>query len=113
MIRIPAPLPVEPSGNDLVGASVEVFWPDDCTFYRGEVRAYDEGSCKHRIEYTDGDVETIDLAKEIWRSVGIVLHVNVRMRGSSGAADSSSDPAAQEAEEKAEQGPRAAKRPRR
>ena len=52
-----------------VGDQIQVYWPDDQQYYSGCVAKYEKRSRCYRIEYDDGDVETLDLRKETWRSV--------------------------------------------
>lgn len=49
------------------GDLIEVFWPIDDCYYRGVVTAVDDKV--HRVEYADGDVETLNLEMERWRCV--------------------------------------------
>lgn len=62
MIRRRASLP-----EDLVGEGIEVYWPDDAAWYSGIVDSYDETSNTHRIAYSDGMTEVLDLCKERYR----------------------------------------------
>lgn len=50
------------------GDCIEVFWPDDDTYYAGRVTEFNEARCRHRVEYFDGDIEELDLRDEKWRS---------------------------------------------
>lgn len=52
-----------------VGDTIEVYWPDDKTYYAGRVAAFDKTYCRHRLEYYDGDVESLSLNEERWRTV--------------------------------------------
>eukprot|EP00171_Calliarthron_tuberculosum_P011146 IDg11146t1 len=52
-----------------VGDTIEVYWPDDETYYAGRVTAFKSVSQRHRVEYFDGDVESLDLKEELWRLV--------------------------------------------
>nr|XP_009401066.1 PREDICTED: probable replication factor C subunit 1 [Musa acuminata subsp. malaccensis]XP_009401067.1 PREDICTED: probable replication factor C subunit 1 [Musa acuminata subsp. malaccensis] len=50
----------------LVGSRIRVWWPMDKKFYNGVVDSYDHASKKHKIVYTDGDVEILLMKKERW-----------------------------------------------
>ena len=65
------------------------------------VKTY-ERSGKHKVEYADGEVEVLDLSKEVWQRVE-----------EGGAKDAGSSTRGSAAEGVEEQGTRAAKRPRR
>lgn len=56
-------------GDDLVGCSIKVWWPDDKEFYRGVVSNYNPKDKKHTVFYADGDVEVLLLKDERWRFV--------------------------------------------
>lgn len=56
-------------GEELVGCSIKVWWPDDKEFYRGVVSSYDPKDKKHTVFYADGDVEVLLLKDERWRFV--------------------------------------------
>ncbi|KAJ8504483.1 hypothetical protein OPV22_005369 [Ensete ventricosum] len=53
----------------LVGSRIRVWWPMDKKFYDGVVDSYDHASKKHKIVYTDGDVERLLMKKERWEFV--------------------------------------------
>lgn len=55
--------------NKLVGARIKVWWPDDHEFYEGSIESFDPVARKHRVLYTDGDEETLDLLSERWEFV--------------------------------------------
>eukprot|EP00980_Cylindrotheca_fusiformis_P003903 scaffold867_cov112-Cylindrotheca_fusiformis.AAC.1 len=46
-----------------VGSRIEVYWPDDKTYYKADVTSYDGGS-EVEIVYDDGVKEQLDLRKE-------------------------------------------------
>lgn len=48
----------------LIGKRVKIFWIMQNEWYTGAVTRYNRRKMKHRIEYTDGDHEWIDLTKE-------------------------------------------------
>uniref|UniRef100_A0A0D9VI84 Tudor domain-containing protein n=1 Tax=Leersia perrieri TaxID=77586 RepID=A0A0D9VI84_9ORYZ len=50
----------------LVGARIQVWWPDDKKFYKGVVDSFDTASKRHKIAYDDGDVEVLLLRDEKW-----------------------------------------------
>ena len=54
-------------GDAVVGHQLKVFWPDDHSWYHGEVAAFDEAEGKHAVAYRDGDIETIILSLEMVR----------------------------------------------
>ncbi|KAF0923989.1 hypothetical protein E2562_008339 [Oryza meyeriana var. granulata] len=53
----------------LVGARIQVWWPDDKKFYKGVVDSFDTASKRHKIAYDDGDVEVLLLRDEKWEFV--------------------------------------------
>lgn len=52
---------------------VEVYWPDDDKYYAGRVISFNKGTGKHRVKYTDGEIECLNLKKELWRPAGTTL----------------------------------------
>ncbi|CAN6721961.1 unnamed protein product [Malus baccata var. baccata] len=56
-------------GEEMVGSKIKVWWPKDRTFYEGVVTYFDSAKKKHKVSYTDGDVETLNLKKERWEFV--------------------------------------------
>lgn len=50
-----------------VGDNIEVYWPDDKMYYSGRVTAFIDATRRHRVEYSDGDIELLDLRDELWR----------------------------------------------
>ncbi|KAI9118313.1 hypothetical protein K1719_010645 [Acacia pycnantha] len=56
-------------GENLVGSRVEVWWPDDHEFYTGTIESFDSAKKKHKVAYDDGDIEILNLGKEIWKPV--------------------------------------------
>lgn len=59
---------VERNGLDdnLVGRKIKVWWPKDKQFYDGTVDSYDSKQKKHKVIYTDGDVEVLNLQRQKW-----------------------------------------------
>ncbi|WOL08646.1 hypothetical protein Cni_G17399 [Canna indica] len=55
--------------ESLVGSRIRVWWPMDKKFYHGVVESYDHISMKHKIHYSDGDVEVLLLKKERWELI--------------------------------------------
>ncbi|CAH2067941.1 unnamed protein product [Thlaspi arvense] len=53
-------------GEDLVGKRVNIWWPLDKTFYEGVVESYCSRKKMHRVVYSDGDSEELNLVKERW-----------------------------------------------
>ncbi|KAA8521687.1 hypothetical protein F0562_012323 [Nyssa sinensis] len=58
-------------GENLLGSMVKVWWPDDQAFYKGVIESYDSVKKKHKVLYTDGDQETLNLRKERWEFVSV------------------------------------------
>ncbi|CAK9178635.1 unnamed protein product [Ilex paraguariensis] len=56
-------------GENLVGSKVKVWWPKDHMFYEGVIDSFDPVKKKHKVLYTDGDEETLNLGKERWEFV--------------------------------------------
>lgn len=49
--------------NDLKnGVRIEIYWPLEVSFYRGTINAINNGL--HRVQYDDGDVESLRLINE-------------------------------------------------
>ena len=46
-----------PDGPEAIGRRIEVFWPEDDTWYGGRVAEFNATSGEHKIRYDDGDVE--------------------------------------------------------
>ncbi|KAL8475229.1 hypothetical protein ACS0TY_031586 [Phlomoides rotata] len=57
-------------GDNLVGSKVKVWWPKDRMFYEGIIASFDSAKKKHRVSYTDGDEEVLNLKKERWEFIG-------------------------------------------
>ncbi|XP_058203521.1 sister chromatid cohesion protein PDS5 homolog C-like isoform X1 [Rhododendron vialii] len=57
-------------GRNLVDSKVKVWWPDDEKFYEGVIVSYDSVKKKHKVSYTDGDKEVLNLRQEKWEFVG-------------------------------------------
>lgn len=60
---------VKEYGENLVGSKVKVWWPDDQMFYEGVIDSYDSVKKKHKVLYTDGDEEILNLKKEKWEII--------------------------------------------
>ncbi|KAI4380990.1 hypothetical protein MLD38_007110 [Melastoma candidum] len=56
-------------GMDLVGSKIRVWWPRDRQFYTGVVDSFDPEKKKHKVVYSDGDKEILNLQKEKWELV--------------------------------------------
>lgn len=56
-------------GEELIGRRVKVWWPMDEVFYDGAIYSYDPVRKKHRVLYTDGEEELLDLSTEIFNFV--------------------------------------------
>ncbi|CAH8330216.1 unnamed protein product [Eruca vesicaria subsp. sativa] len=54
-------------GADLVGKRVKIWWPLDKTFYEGVIDCYSGRTKMHRVSYTNGDVEQLNLVNERWK----------------------------------------------
>ncbi|KAI3472926.1 hypothetical protein Pfo_030352 [Paulownia fortunei] len=57
-------------GENLVGSKVKVWWPKDRMFYEGVITSFDSVKKKHKVLYTDGDKEVLNLRRERWEFVG-------------------------------------------
>jgi len=57
-------LPPGPEGEAAVGRRVSVFWPAEADWFIGTVKSFTASSKAHRIEYEDGDKESIILSHE-------------------------------------------------
>lgn len=53
-----------------VGTRVRVWWPLDQKFYSGKIVEFDEFHKTHKVEYDDGDYETLCMDKETWELEG-------------------------------------------
>ncbi|XP_051137192.1 sister chromatid cohesion protein PDS5 homolog C-like [Andrographis paniculata] len=53
-------------GQNLVGSSVKVYWPEDKMYYEGVVASYNSAKKQHKVLYVDGDEEILNLKKERW-----------------------------------------------
>ncbi|BDA40778.1 probable DNA mismatch repair protein MSH6 at C-terminar half [Coccomyxa sp. Obi] len=67
----PAGLPpgtAAPSGQEAIGWRVSIYWPDNSTFYVGEVIGFDNVTGRHHVLYDNGDQEHLALnaAKVCW-----------------------------------------------
>ncbi|KAK7255137.1 hypothetical protein RIF29_28541 [Crotalaria pallida] len=60
-------------GDSLVGSKIKVWWPMDKVFYEGVVKSYDRIKGKHKILYTDGEVEVLNLQKQRWEAIADVF----------------------------------------
>ncbi|KAL1205574.1 putative sister chromatid cohesion protein PDS5 [Cardamine amara subsp. amara] len=56
-------------GEDVVGARVNIWWPLDETYYEGVIDSYCSRKKKHRVVYTDGDSEELNLSEERWEII--------------------------------------------
>ncbi|XP_021739543.1 eukaryotic translation initiation factor 5B-like [Chenopodium quinoa] len=56
-------------GKELVGLKVQVWWPDDKKYYKGVIEHFEPASGKHKVLYSDGDVEVLKLEKEKWKLI--------------------------------------------
>jgi len=48
----------------ILGMAVKIYWPDDAKYYDGWIEAYDEVSTEHRVNYSDGEWEFLQLQRE-------------------------------------------------
>ncbi|XP_020891162.1 glutamic acid-rich protein isoform X2 [Arabidopsis lyrata subsp. lyrata] len=53
-------------GEDLVGKRVNIWWPLDKRFYEGVIDSYCTRKKMHRVIYSDGDSEELNLIEERW-----------------------------------------------
>ncbi|XP_019443321.1 PREDICTED: uncharacterized protein LOC109347743 isoform X2 [Lupinus angustifolius] len=58
-------------GDSLVGSRIKVWWPLDKTFYEGVVDSYDPVKGKHKILYSDGEMEVLNLKKQRWEVIAV------------------------------------------
>ncbi|CAO2825886.1 unnamed protein product [Amaranthus hypochondriacus] len=56
-------------GEEMVGARVMIWWPDDKKFYEGVIEHFDNSSGKHKVAYVDGDIEILKLEREKWKQI--------------------------------------------
>lgn len=49
-----------------LGLRVRVWWPLDQKFYSGKIVEFDQFDGTHKVEYDDGDLETLRMDKETW-----------------------------------------------
>ncbi|KAK9683694.1 hypothetical protein RND81_10G158600 [Saponaria officinalis] len=75
-------------GKELVGLAVKVWWPDDNEYYEGVIESFDAVKKKHKVSYTDGDVEILNLKEEKWM---VVNHSEGSASDGESPADSSDD----------------------
>eukprot|EP01018_Ginkgo_biloba_P036140 Gb_09525 [translate_table: standard] len=54
-----------------VGRRIKVWWPRDKQFYEGIVDSYDPKQKKHKILYSDGDVEVLKLERQRWEFIDV------------------------------------------
>ncbi|PON99217.1 Armadillo-type fold containing protein [Trema orientale] len=52
------------SDESLVGLRVRVWWPKDQMYYDGIIESFDPVKKKHKVVYTDGDQEILNLKRE-------------------------------------------------
>ncbi|KAL2558968.1 hepatoma-derived growth factor-related protein 2 [Forsythia ovata] len=51
-------------GENVVGSKGKVWWPPDCIFYGRIVDSFDSVQKMHRILYSDGNEELLNLKKQ-------------------------------------------------
>ncbi|XP_042501369.1 peptidyl-prolyl cis-trans isomerase FKBP53-like [Macadamia integrifolia] len=56
-------------GENLVGSKIKVYWPQDRMFYEGVITYFDPVKMKHKVCYSDGDVEILSLSKQRWQFI--------------------------------------------
>ncbi|CAO2816874.1 unnamed protein product [Amaranthus hypochondriacus] len=56
-------------GEEMVGIRVMIWWPDDKKFYEGAIEHFDHSTGKHKVVYTDGDVEFLKLERQKWKQI--------------------------------------------
>jgi len=64
------------NGVPCVGDRIQVYWPEEQTFFPGKVAELNEENGKHHIIYDDGDVEDIFLKDEVWKLADSTAIVN-------------------------------------
>ncbi|CAL9096968.1 unnamed protein product [Musa acuminata var. zebrina] len=77
--------------GSLVDSRIRVWWPIDKKFYDGVVDSYDLASKKHKVIYSDGDVEILLLKKERWEFVKDDSNIDVDQAKDSTNPDVSSE----------------------
>ncbi|XP_065009257.1 sister chromatid cohesion protein PDS5 homolog C-like isoform X3 [Musa acuminata AAA Group] len=77
--------------GSLVDSRIRVWWPIDKKFYDGVVDSYDLASKKHKVIYSDGDVEILLLKKERWEFVKDASNIDVDQAKDSTNPDVSSE----------------------
>ncbi|KAL0330580.1 UNVERIFIED_CONTAM: Sister chromatid cohesion protein PDS5 [Sesamum radiatum] len=78
-------------GENLVGSKVKVWWPKDRMFYEGVIASFDPIKKKHKVLYTDGDKEVLNLRRERWEFIGDDLVSDGDQDGEHSSHDASSD----------------------
>ncbi|KAK4415417.1 hypothetical protein Salat_2649100 [Sesamum alatum] len=78
-------------GENLVGSKVKVWWPKDRMFYEGVIASFDPVKKKHKVLYTDGDKEVLNLRRERWEFIGDDLVSDGDQDGEHSSHDASSD----------------------
>ncbi|KAL0291023.1 UNVERIFIED_CONTAM: Sister chromatid cohesion protein PDS5 [Sesamum angustifolium] len=78
-------------GENLVGSKVKVWWPKDRMFYEGVIASFDPIKKKHKVLYTDGDKEVLNLRRERWEFIGDDLISDGDQDGEHSSHDASSD----------------------
>ncbi|MED6174668.1 hypothetical protein PIB30_071187 [Stylosanthes scabra] len=78
-------------GENLVGLRVEVWWPDDCEFYKGIIDSFDSAEKKHKVMYDDGDEEILNLRTEKWNVIEVDSDTNQEGGGNHASPDASAD----------------------
>ncbi|CAL9056628.1 unnamed protein product [Musa banksii] len=77
--------------GSLIDSRIRVWWPIDKKFYDGVVDSYDLASKKHKVIYSDGDVEILLLKKERWEFVKDDSNIDVDQAKDSTNPDVSSE----------------------
>ncbi|XP_048331363.2 sister chromatid cohesion protein PDS5 homolog C [Ziziphus jujuba] len=78
-------------GEDLVGSSIKVWWPKDQMFYDGIVESFDPVKKKHKVAYTDGDEETLNLKREKWEFIEVESRSDAEEESDQSSPDSSTE----------------------
>ena len=53
-----------PEGEACVGLTVSIWWRSCASLFHGQVMEFDPQTGKHKVQYEDGDVKWLDLAKD-------------------------------------------------
>ena len=55
---------IQATPEEAIGWNVKVWWADDAEFYEGHIDSYESVGARHRVVYTDGEWEFVDMINE-------------------------------------------------